>query len=88
MVLGEVAQPAAVASEDGERGLPLIGPTLPLQLFFDASACQLGNAALHGGSPPLHFLVSLRLELDLCPNHANIMVLKCQHVNKSGLSFH
>ena len=88
MVLGEVAQPAAVASEDGERGLPLIGPTLPLQLFFDASTCQLGNAALHGRRPPLHFLVSFRLKLDLCPNHANIMVLKCQHVNKSGLPLH
>jgi hypothetical protein len=43
---------------------------------------------LHNRSPPLHFLVGFRLKLDLCPNHANMMVLKCQHVNKRGLCFH
>ena len=88
VVLGEVAQPAAMASKDGERSSPLVGPTLPLQFFFNTSARQFGNAAPHCRRPLLLLLVGGRLEFDLRSNYDNIMVSKYQHVNKIGLSFH
>ena len=84
MTIGQVAQPAAMTPKHGKRSLPFVGATLPLQIFLDAPASQLGNAAVHCGRPRLHLCVGARLELNLRPDHVGIVMLSCLHVNASS----
>jgi len=84
MVLGDITQPAAMTPKHRKRSLPFVGATLPLQVFLDAAASQLGNAAVHYGGPLLHLCVGTRFELNLRPNHVGIIMLVCLHVNFSS----